>query len=115
MYDLIKKDTAIKLSKYGISSKDISNRIGVPYATVCKWIRENQKANLEAQIQTDESKGRNADRHACKTCIYGPSASDRSHDIGCNYCEFTGHSRKSDPSDCDKYVKGKRITRKKDI
>lgn len=43
MYDLIKKDTAIKLSQYGISSKDISNRIGVPYATVCKWIRENQK------------------------------------------------------------------------
>ena len=111
MYDLIKKETAIKWSQYGISATDIANRMGVPYATVCKWIRENQKANLEAKIQTEDPKGWNADRHACKTCIYGPSASDRNNGIGCNYCWHTGHFRKCDPKDCDKYVKGKKLKR----
>lgn len=85
------------LIRKGMSNKEIAERTGIKYATVwaaAKPVREK----LEA------AKGRNADRHLCRTCVFR-SAGNRN---GCDYIGIAGHSRGCSAEDCDRYEKGDR-------
>lgn len=54
----------------------------------------------------------NADRHLCKTCKYRIGVNYKVEGMHCNYIEITGHMRGCDAADCDKYEKGKMLTKK---
>lgn len=86
----------------GIPNTEIAEKTGIKYVTVwaaAKKIRE----------QLAETKGKNADRHLCKTCKYRAAAyNPNSSWIKCEYALKSGtkRSRGCNVEDCDKYEKG---------
>lgn len=97
--------TAIKLKKSGMTIKEISNRINVPYGTVYEWVSREKNT---------ESTGFNSDRHLCKTCQFRMGIHERKELCGnCNYIEIVGRSRGCDVECCDKYIKGVKIRKPK--
>lgn len=48
----------------------------------------------------------------CRTCRFRTSGQDKSRGMNCDYIEIVGQSRGCDVDNCDKYVKGSRLTRK---
>lgn len=92
-----KKAIIKKMMKEGKTYKQISEETGIPYGTVCFHAAKIKKAEKEA-------KGRNKDRHLCKTCKYRASGA-RS---GCDYIIHIGNERGCNPEVCNKYERGNR-------
>ncbi len=88
--------------RQGLSDSEIAEKTGIKYGTVwtaAKKIRE----------RLAETKGRNADRHLCKTCKYRAAAYvQKGPGIKCEYAlkSRTKRARGCDVEDCDKYEKG---------
>lgn len=87
--------------RQGLSDSEIAEKTGIKYGTV--WA-----ASKKIRDQLAETKGKNADRHLCKTCKYRAAVSTRSSGIKCEYAlkPGTGNTRGCDVEDCDKYEKG---------
>lgn len=87
--------------RQGLPDSEIAEKTGIKYRTVwaaAKKIRE----------RLEETKGKNADRHLCKTCKYRAVAYiQNGSGIKCEYALKSGkRSRGCDVEDCDKYEKG---------
>lgn len=87
--------------RQGLPDSEIAEKTGIKYRTVwaaAKKIRE----------RLEETKGKNADRHLCKTCKYRAAAYTKNGSgIKCEYALKSGkRSRGCDVEDCDKYEKG---------
>ena len=88
--------------KQGLTDSEIAEKTGIKYGTVwaaAKKIRE----------RLAETKGKNADRHLCKTCKYRAATyNQKNSGIKCEYALKSGtkRSRGCDVEDCDKYEKG---------
>ena len=127
-------DTLKKYIAENKSNAEIAEMFGVPKSTVCYWVRANGLTDLRnvKKIQTaiskrnlvekylkqieDEhrvvTKGHNADRHLCKTCVWRTAQADFQKGIHCNFASCALRSRgqgKQSAADCDKYIKGKRV------
>lgn len=92
-----KKAIIEKLMKGGKTYKQISEETGIPYGTVGIYggkIKKKEK----------DTKGRNTDRHLCRSCKYRASDARK----GCDYIIHTGNERGCNPEVCNKYEKGKR-------
>ena len=85
----------------GLSDSEIAKKTGIKYGTV--WV-----AAKKIRERLAETKGRNADRHLCKTCKYRAAAYiQNGSGIKCEYALKSGkRSRGCDVEDCDKYEKG---------
>lgn len=70
-------------------------------------VEKSLKEALLDYAKGKEVSGNNADRKKCKTCMY------RGKSTGCNYIEIVGHSRGCSVDECNVYVKGKRLDRKR--
>lgn len=96
------KDIIEPYVRQGLSDSEIAEKTGIKYSTVwaaAKKIRE----------RLAETKGKNADRHLCKTCKYRAAAyNQKNTGIKCEYALKSGtkRSRGCDVEDCDKYEKG---------
>ena len=88
--------------RQGLLDSEIAEKTGIKYRTVwaaAKKIRE----------RLAETKGKNADRHLCKTCKYRAAAYyQNGSGIKCEYALKSGtkRTRGCDVEDCDKYEKG---------
>lgn len=88
--------------RQGLPDSEIAEKTGIKYRTVwaaAKKIRE----------RLEETKGKNADRHLCKTCKYRAEAYyQNGSGIKCEYALKSGtkRTRGCDVEDCDKYEKG---------
>ena len=88
--------------RQGLPDSEIAEKTGIKYRTVwaaAKKIRE----------RLAETKGKNADRHLCKTCKYRAATyNQKNFGIKCEYALKSGtkRSRGCDVEDCDKYEKG---------
>lgn len=102
-----------------MTNEAIAEKMDVSISCVARWIKESGYIGIRKRGRkkkdTEEKKsiekktvpaGHNADRHLCKTCIFRPSAWDKSKQIGCNYIEIVGHSRRCAVEDCNVYEKG---------
>lgn len=92
------REKACELSAQGMSMKEISNTLGVPYSTVYCWVK---KTNTSVK----DEKSSNADRHLCKTCRFRAGSGDRNHGIGCDYISQVGKSRGCSVEECTVYEK----------
>ena len=96
------KDIIEPYVKQGLTDSEIAEKTGIKYGTVwaaAKKIRE----------RLAETKGKNADRHLCKTCKYRAATyNQKNSGIKCEYALKSGtkRSRGCDVEDCDKYEKG---------
>ncbi len=95
------KDIIEPYVRQGLADSEIAKKTGIKYGTV--WA-----ASKKIRDQLAETKGKNADRHLCKTCKYRAAASIQSSGIKCEYAlkPGTGNTRGCDVEDCDKYEKG---------
>ncbi|MCI9153815.1 hypothetical protein D3Z53_23210 [Lachnospiraceae bacterium] len=88
--------------RQGLPDSEIAEKTGIKYRTVwaaAKKIRE----------RLEETKGKNTDRHLCKTCKYRAAAYiQNGSGIKCEYALKSGtkRTRGCDVEDCDKYEKG---------
>lgn len=87
--------------RQGLSNSEIAKKTGIKYSTV-------QMAAKKIREQLAETKGKNADRHLCKTCKYRAATyNQKNSGIKCEYALKSGkRSRRCDVEDCDKYEKG---------
>lgn len=91
------RELAAEMSAAGMTMKEVSATLEVPYRTVYGWLRGRKS----------ESSGHNADRHLCKTCMYRAGGYERGRTgINCNYCDTVKHSRGCKVNECTVYVKG---------
>lgn len=91
---------AAELYGKGIRIVEISKIMGIPYNTLYCWLSGMKS----------KEKGFNADRHLCKSCVFRLGSQDRHHTGGnCDYIEVVGKIRGCKVSECDKYIKGKKI------
>lgn len=117
-----KKEIALQLAKQGMKAPEIAKKINAKYSTVYNWLNPDKcrpkKKTEEISVNyknPDAHPEWNADRKKCKTCRYrqahnNPTDQNKGN---CNYIEIAGHSRGCAVEDCDRYVKGKRMERKK--
>ena len=117
-----KKEIALQLAKQGMKAPEIAKKIDAKYSTVYNWLNPDKcrpkKKTEEISVNyknPDARPGWNADRKKCKTCRYrqahnNPTDQNKGN---CNYIEIAGHSRGCAVEDCDRYVKGARMGRKK--
>ncbi len=112
-----KKETALELAAQGMKVGQIARQIGAKYSTVYHWLNpdkcqpKKKAEDIPVDYRNPDARpGWNADRKKCKTCRYRARADNGG---GCDYIEIAGHSRGCDVGDCDRYVKGKRMERKK--
>ena len=98
-----KKEIALQLAEQGMKAPEIAKKIDAKYSTVYNW------------LNPDARPGWNADRKKCKTCRYRQAHSNPTDQNkgNCNYIEIAGHSRGCAVEDCDRYVKGERMERKR--
>lgn len=92
----------------GMSIQEIVDITGIKYATVqAARLRLLGKPRKTKSIK--RKKGWNKDRHACKTCQWRGCRSVRNN---CDYIILTrpNHSRGCSVEDCDKYIRGARVT-----
>ena len=117
-----KKEIAMEMASQGKTAAQIAKETGWAYNTVYYYLNPDK---CKPKKQTDlipldyknpnAHPGWNADRKKCKTCRYR-QAHNNPTDLNkgnCNYIEIAGHSRGCAVEDCDRYVKGKRMERKK--
>ena len=117
-----KKETALELAAQGMNTGQIAKQMGINYSTVYYWLNpekcrpKSKKADIPVDYQNPDAKpGWNADRGKCRTCRYRTrhsNATDKNTG-NCNYIEIAGHSRGCSVEDCDRYVKGARMERKR--
>ncbi|HIZ74928.1 MAG TPA: helix-turn-helix domain-containing protein [Candidatus Mediterraneibacter stercoravium] len=117
-----KKEIALQLAEQGMRAPEIAKKIDAKYSTVYNWLNPDKcrpkKKAKEITVDyknPDARSGWNADRKKCKTCRYrqahyNPTDLNKGN---CNYIEIAGHSRGCDVEDCDRYVKGTRMERKR--
>lgn len=92
----------------GMTIKEISIALNIPYGTVYGWLRKG--------MSDRNGSGKNADRHLCRTCRYRASSYERNKSgINCNYCDLMKESRGCKAKDCTVYVKGPIMKRKKSV
>lgn len=119
-----KKEIALQLAEQGMKAPEIAKKIEAKYSTVYNWLNPDKcrpkKKTDEISVDyknPDARPGWNADRKKCKTCRYR-QAHNNPTDLNkgnCNYIEIAGHSRGCAVEDCDRYVKGKRMERNKQL
>lgn len=117
-----KKEIALQLAKQGMKAPEIAKKIDAKYSTVYNWLNPDKcrpkKKTEEISVNyknPNAHPGWNADRKKCKTCRYR-QAHNNPTDLNkgsCNYIEIAGHSRGCAVEDCNRYVKGARMGRKK--
>lgn len=117
-----KKEIALQLAEQGMKAPEIAKKIDAKYSTVYNWLNPDKcrpkKKTEEISVNYKNPNARpgwNADRKKCKTCRYrqahnNPTDQNKGN---CNYIEIAGHSRGCAVEDCDRYVKGARMGRKK--
>ena len=117
-----KKEIALQLAEQGMKAPEIAKKIDAKYSTVYNWLNPDKcrpkKKTEEISVDyknPDARPGWNADRKKCKTCRYrqahnNPTDQNKGN---CNYIEIAGHSRGCAVEDCDRYVKGARMERKR--
>ena len=117
-----KKEIALQLAKQGMKAPEIAKKIDAKYSTVYNWLNPDKcrpkKKTEEISVNyknPDARPGWNADREKCKTCRYrqahnNPTDQNKGN---CNYIEIARHSRGCAVEDCDRYVKGARMERKR--
>lgn len=112
-----KQKLILELAAKGMTAPEIARQTGINYKSVYYYMNREKykpkKKNAAISVDyknPDACPGWNADRRKCKTCRYRVRADKGG---GCDYIEIAGHSRGCDVEDCDRYVKGKRMERKK--
>lgn len=105
--DKSKYEIVEELTLQGMSCKEIVRLTGFKNSLVSQY-RYKMKQKSEQNVFPP---GHNADRKKCTTCQYRSSGYTKN---GCDYIEHTGHRRGCSVEDCDKYVKGERLSRKDD-
>lgn len=87
--------------RQGLPNSEIAKKTGIKYSTV-------QMAAKKIRDQLAETKGKNADRHLCKTCRYRAGVYyQKGSGIKYEYALKSGkNTRGCDVEDCDKYEKG---------
>ena len=114
-----KKETALELAGQGLGVPEIAKKLDVPYSTVYYWLnpekcgKKKSAGGQQKPAVPDLKPGWNADREACKTCIYRPDTITSRVGIGCDYLSLIGHSRGCSVENCDKYEKGSRMEKKR--
>lgn len=102
-----KKEQAMKLAEQGLNAGEISRKIDVKYSTVYSWLNpEKCKKKKATPKQEKHSPGWNADRHACRSCIYRMTGAMHAKGANCDYTDKMDRTRGCSVEDCDKYVKG---------
>ena len=81
--------------KTGTNQGEIAEEYEVAKGTVSNWVRQ------EKAVEADEK---------CKTCQYRQTRKGWGN---CDYIGITGHSRKGKAKDCNKYVKGEPLQKKR--
>lgn len=118
------KEIILDLAAQGITAPEIARQTGIKYNTVYFHLNPDKCAKKPARKteeitvdykNPDARPGWNADRKNCKTCRYrqahnNPTDKDKGN---CNYIEIAGHSRGCTVEDCNRYVKGARMERKR--
>lgn len=119
-----KKEIALQLAEQGMKAPEIAKKIEAKYSTVYNWLNPDKcrpkKKTEELSVNyknPDARPGWNADRKKCRTCRYrqahnNPTDQNKGN---CNYIEIAGHSRGCAVEDCDRYVKGKRLERNRQL
>ena len=117
-----KKEIALEMASQGKTAAQIAKETGMAYNTVYYYLNPDKcrpkKKTEEISVNyknPDAHPGWNADRKKCKTCRYR-QAHNNPTDLNkgnCNYIEIAGHSRGCAVEDCDRYVKGARMDRKR--
>lgn len=97
-----------ELTRQGKTCKEIAELTGFKNSLVSQY-RYKIKQKPEENVFLP---GHNAEREKCTTCQYRSSGYTKN---GCDYIEHTGHRRGCRVEDCDKYVKGERLSRKDDL
>ena len=119
-----KKKLISELAAKGMTASEIARKTGINYKSVYYYMhREKYKPKKKTVAipvdykNSDARPGWNADRKKCKTCRYRQAhnnPTDRNKG-NCNYIEIAGHSRGCAVEDCDRYVKGKRLERNRQL
>lgn len=118
------KEIILDLAAQGMTAPEIARQTGIKYNTVYFHLNPDKRAKKPARKieeitvdykNPDARPGWNADRKNCKTCRYrqahnNPTDKDKGN---CNYIEIAGHSRGCTAKDCNRYVKGDRMERKR--
>lgn len=118
------KEIIFDLAAQGMTAPEIARQTGIKYNTVYFHLNPDKRAKKPARKieeitvdykNPDARPGWNADRKNCKTCRYrqahnNPTDKDKGN---CNYIEIAGHSRGCTVEDCNRYVKGDRMERKR--
>lgn len=109
------KEIIFDLAAQGMTAPEIARKTGIKYNTVYfhlnpeKCSKRKKSANPAMKERAVGKPGWNKDRHACKSCRYRAGGASS----GCDYYVITDMERGCDPADCDRYVKGERVERKK--
>lgn len=114
------QERARELAAQGMSASQIAAELGLKYNTVyyylhpekCSKRKKSAKPAKPAPAVKEGTVGRpgwNKDRHACKSCRYRAGGASS----GCDYYVITDMERGCDPADCDRYIEGERVERKK--
>ncbi len=97
--------------RQGLPNSEIAKKTGIKYSTV-------QMAAKKIRDQLAETKGKNADRHLCKTCKFRAATyNQKNSGIKCEYALKSGtkRTRGCDVEDCDKYEKGAPVKAKEEM
>lgn len=89
----------------GISRKLIAEKYNVRTQTLNYWIQKHGIVPSVPRIPKDNEKRK------CSSCQYRQTDKNLGN---CAYIEITGHTRGCSATDCDKYVKGKPLKKRKD-
>ena len=98
------KKEVYRLFSLGLTRRQIAIKTGISYGTVVSWLHEIP----EEYRQDKKIDGINADRHLCKTCCFRGKRSVN----GCNFVWITGKRRGCRVEDCDRYKRGKALSKK---
>ena len=107
-----------KLAAQGMNSSQTARETGISPGSVYYYMHPEKRRKPEVPLDyknPDAAPGWNADRKNCKTCRYrqahnNPTDKNKGN---CNYIEIAGHSRGCTAEDCNRYVKGDRMERKR--
>ena len=112
-----KKEIALEMASQGKTAAQIAKETGWAYNTVYYYLNpdkckpKKQAAEIPVNYRNPDARlGWNADREKCKSCQYRARADKGG---GCDYIEIAGHSRGCDVEDCDRYVRGKKLEKRK--
>ena len=90
----------------GLTVKQLAVRYGIGENTIRRRCKKH--GILYGKDREEEYKGKNADRHLCRTCCFRMSNKTfLSVGMRCDYIGINERSRRCSAVDCDKYEKGK--------